>query len=368
MIVTVQDVCRAIEEAFPLSLQESYDNSGLQVGDPLSEVTGVLLSLDVTEHVVEEAVRRGCNFILSHHPLLFRGLKSVTGRTYEERVVMLAIRNGVAIYAAHTNLDNHPKGLNYHWAKELGLTGLRPLLPMSDQYCKVQIYVPESHAQKVRDAMAESGWGEQGLYDSCTFSHKGEGRFRALEGANPYCGSQGEVHVEPEIAVSTVVPRVYLNEGLKRVKAVHPYEEIAMDILPLEVPLSSYGAGILGELPEEISIEEFWSLLRRDNNSLKQISHSNKIKGTVRKVALCGGSGAFLLKHAIRAKADVFITGEAKYNDYLDAKDTIILATIGHYESEIIALKCFRDVISQKFSNFALCFSETNQNPIHYIH
>ncbi|KGL53876.1 hypothetical protein HQ29_00465 [Porphyromonas canoris] len=368
MIATVQDVCRAIEEVFPLPLQESYDNSGLQVGILSDRVTGVLLTLDVTEQVVEEAIKKGYNFILAHHPLLFRGLKRITGATYEERAVVLALRNGIAIYAAHTNLDNHPDGLNHYWAKELGLVNLRPVLPMEGQYCKVQVYVPQSHAQKVREAMAESGWGKQGLYDACSFTHTGEGRFRALDGANPFCGSPGEIHTEPEVAISTVVPRISLHEGVKRIKAVHPYEEVAMDILPLETSFSSYGAGIMGDFPEEMPLEEVWNLLKSSNENIKQIAHSHPIKTKIRKVALCGGSGAFLLKHAIRANADIFITGEAKYNDYLDAKESIVLATIGHYESEMIALKCFKEVISQKFSNFALCFSERNQNPIHYIH
>lgn len=362
----IKDIIQTIEQLAPLPLQESYDNSGLQVGDPNSAATGALVCIDVTESVVDEAISLGCNLIISHHPLAFRPFKSLTGRTYVERCMIKAIKHDIAVYAAHTNLDNAWLGVNFKLAEMLGLQQLRVLSPKKDSLLKLVTFAPDSHAENVRNALFNAGAGNIGNYDSCSFNLHGEGTFRANESASPFVGEKGELHFEKETRIETILPKFKQAEVLRALLSVHPYEEPAYDFYPLKNDWSQAGSGVAGVLPEPMQEQEFLYLLK-DVFNLVTIQHTKLQNREIHDVALCGGSGAFLIPEAIGYGADAFVTGEAKYNDFYDVEGRLLLAVVGHYESEICTKDIFFDVISKKFPTFVVHKSAFDSNPVKYL-
>jgi dinuclear metal center YbgI/SA1388 family protein len=362
----VKDILQSIEQLAPISLQEDYDNSGVQVGDINRETTGVLLAIDITEYVIEEAISLGCNLIISHHPLAFRPFKSITGKNYVERCLLKAIKNDIVIYAAHTNLDNALQGVNYKLASMLELENVKILQPKEKALLKFVTTVPIQHAESVRNALFNAGAGHIGNYDSCSYNLTGEGTFRAGIGANPHVGNIEEMHFEPEVRIETVLPVMKKEEVLRALLAVHPYEEPVYDLYPIENEWSRHGSGVVGVLPEPMPEQEFLYLLK-DLFNLPTIRHSKLEGKEIRDVAICGGAGAFLIPKAISYGADAFVTGEAKYNDFYDVEDRILLAVLGHYESEICTKDIFFDVISGKFPNFAIHKSAFDSNPVKYL-
>jgi len=362
----ISQIIETLEDFAPLVLQESFDNSGLQLGDTSQNVKGILLCLDVTEEVLEEALELDCNLVISHHPLLFKPIKKLSGKTYIERCVVKACKNDLVIYAAHTNLDNAFGGLNFYLAEKLGLQNLRILSPQKEGLLKLVTFVPEAHAETVRSALFGAGAGCIGNYDSCSFNASGWGTFRAGEQAHPFVGNPGELHTEPEIRIETIVPIQKKSSVLRTLLAVHPYEEPAYDFYPLANEWNKTGSGVVGELPYPEEEEAFLQRLKT-NFKLQSVKHSHFTGKEIREVALCGGNGAFLIPDAINYGADIFITGEAKYNDYYDVENRILLAVIGHYESEIITKELFYDIISKKITTFAVHFSTTNSNPVNYL-
>ena len=365
-MIKIKEILKEIELFAPLPLQESFDNAGVQVGDVNQFATGALLCLDVTEEVIEEANDRGCNLIISHHPLAFRPFKSLTGRTYVERCLMKACKYDLVIYAAHTNLDNAVGGVNYRLAELLGLQHVRVLSPRQDALLKLVTFVPEAQSNTVRHALFNAGAGSVGHYDCCSYNLQGEGTFRAQEGCHPFCGEIGELHTEREVRIETILPAYKQAAVTRALLSAHPYEEPAFDFYPLRNSWSQAGSGVVGELPDE---EDELSFLERVKSILKVgcVKYSKPTGRPVREVALCGGSGAFLIKEAIAYGADVLITGEAKYNDFYDVEDHILLAVVGHYESEVCTKDIFYNVISKKFPTFAVHFSNVNQNPVNYL-
>ena len=349
----IKEILQAIENVAPIPLQEDFDNSGLQVGDVNREVTGALLCLDVTESVIDEAVSLGCNLIISHHPLAFKPFKSLTGRTYVERCMIAAIKHDIVVYAAHTNLDNAVQGVNFKLAEMLGLQQVRILSPQKDALLKLVTFVPESHVEYVRNALFNAGAGNIGNYDSCSFNLHGEGTFRANESADPFVGDIGKLHFEKEVRIETVLPKFKQADVLRALLSVHPYEEPAYDFYPLKNDWAQAGSGVVGVLPEPMPEQEFLYLLK-DVFNLATIRHTKLQNREIHDVALCGGSGAFLIPEAIAYGADAFITGEAKYNDFFDVEGRLLLAVVGHYESEICTKDIFFDVISKKFPTFAV--------------
>ena len=362
----ISQIIETLEDFAPLGLQENFDNSGLQVGDISQNVKGILLCLDVTEEVLEEALELDCNLIISHHPLLFKPVKRLTGKTCVERCVIKACKNDLVIYAAHTNIDNAFGGLNFYLAEKLGLQNLRILSPKKDGLLKLVTFVPEAHAESVRNALFGAGAGYTGNYDFCSFNVSGEGTFRAGEQAHPFAGDLHELHTEPEVRIETILPVQKKSAILRALLAVHPYEEPAYDFYPLANEWDRAGSGVVGELPypenEEVFLQGLKTVFK-----LQSLKHSPFTGREIREVALCGGNGAFLIPDAITYGADVFITGEAKYNDYYDVENRILLAVIGHYESEIITKELFYDIITKKITNFAVHFSTTNSNPVNYL-
>lgn len=362
----IKEILQTIEQLAPLPLQESYDNSGLQVGDANREVTGILLCIDVTEDVIEEAISLGCNLVISHHPIAFRPFKSLTGKNYVERCMIQAIRHNIALYAAHTNLDNARGGVNYRLAQMLELQNVKILQPLENALLKFVTTVPLQYAESVRNALFNAGAGHIGNYDSCSYNLSGEGTFRAKEGANPHIGEIDQLHFEPEVRIETVIPVMKREEVLRALLAVHPYEEPVFDLYPIANNWPQHGSGVVGVLPEPMPEQEFLYLLK-DIFNLPTIQHSKMQGREIRDVALCGGAGAFLIPQAITYGADAFITGEAKYNDFFDVEGRILLAVVGHYESEICTKEIFFEIISRKFPTFALHKSAFDSNPVKYL-
>lgn len=362
----IKELLSIIEQIAPLALQESYDNSGVQVGDVNQEAKGALLCIDVTEEVVNEAITLGCNLIISHHPLAFRKFKSLTGKNYIERCMIKAIKNDIVVYAAHTNLDNAYRGINFYLAKMLGLQNIRILAPQNEKLLKLATFTPHSHADQVRNALFNAGAGSIGDYDSCSYNLEGNGTFRAGKNSHPFVGEVGNIHTEPEVRTEVILPAYKKEEVIRALLAVHPYEEPAYDIYALQNEWKQAGSGIVGTLPEEMEEENFLYLIK-DIFNLSSVQYSTLRNKPIRDVAICGGSGSFLIPQAIGYDADVFITGEAKYNDFYDVEDKILLAIIGHYESEIFTKNVFYDAISEKYPTFALYMAGTDKNPVKYL-
>lgn len=362
----IKEIVSALERFAPLPLQDGFDNAGLQIGLTEAEAAGALLCLDVTEAIIDEAISLGCNLIISHHPLIFKGFKSLTGKDYVERCIMKAIKNDIVIYSAHTNLDNAQGGVNYKIAEKIGLKNIRFLSEKEEMLLKLVMFVPESHAENVRQALFNAGCGHIGNYDSCSYSTTGEGTFRAGEGTNPYCGEVGELHREPEIRIETILPGFKKAAAIKALISAHPYEEPAFDLYPLKNKWAQSGSGIVGELDVAETELDFLKWIKKifEVDCLKH----NKLSGRlIQKVALCGGAGAFLLPNAIAADADVFITGEIKYHEYFGHESGILLAEIGHYESEQYTKEIFYSIIKEQFPNVNIYNSKVNTNPIKYL-
>lgn len=348
----------------PVALQESYDNCGLQVGDPTRPVTGVLCCVDITEEVLYEAKQKGCNVVIAHHPLLFKGLKRISDKgSYIERCVHLAIQSCISIYAAHTNADNAPSGINYLLAQDLGLEHIRTLQPMPRTLRELVTFVPTEYVPQVSQALWSAGAGQIGSYDKCSYQSEGIGTFRALEGSDPFVGEIGQLHREREVRLSVTFPFYQTGSIERALLDAHPYETPAYSITTLENAHPYIGAGIIGDLAQPQTISTFMENIR-DYFQTKQLRYSVTKKQIIQRVAICGGAGAFLWKDARAAGADILITGEAKYNDYFDCEGDPILATVGHYESETIATKLFAQIISEKITNFAVYQSDIDSNPI----
>lgn len=362
----ISQIISAVEAFAPLPLQDGFDNAGMQVGDVNRSASGVLLCLDITEEVIDEAIELECNLIISHHPLIFKPLKSLTGKTYIERCVVKACKYDIAIYSAHTNLDNAYNGVSFRIAEKIGLQNIRVLSPKEGALLKLVIFVPEAYADIVRGALFNAGAGKIGNYDSCSYNIDGEGTFKAGPGTEPFCGQIGELHTEKEIRIETVLPVYKKSQVLRALLASHPYEEPAYDFYPLSNSWHYAGSGVVGELPSPENERAFLERLKTIFQ-LKSLKHSPLNGKEVQEIAICGGSGAFLIPEAIRYGADVFITGEAKYNDYYDVEKNILLAVIGHYESEVCTKELFFDIITKKFPNFAVHFSNVNSNPVNYL-
>lgn len=359
-------ILQLLEEIAPLSLQESYDNSGIMCGDPAMEVHSALLSLDCTEDVVDEAIQKGINMLICHHPLIFSGIKSISGKNEVERCIMKAIKNDLFIYAIHTNLDHVFKGVNQKLSEVLGLQNLKILRPLNNQLCKLSFFVPQKEAEEVRAAVFEAGAGEIGNYSHCSFNVEGEGSFQANEGSDPFVGEVGKLHFEKEIRVEVILPNYLLKSVLKALKKKHPYEEVAYDVYPVTNEWEKVGSGMIGELEEAIPAEDFLKLVKARLNA-GCIRHTKLCKKEIKKVAVCGGSGSFLLKDAIAKEADIFITADYKYHQFFEADEKIIIADVGHFESEQYTAELIQSYLQEKFPNFATYLSESRTNPIYYL-
>lgn len=363
----IKDITNYLEEIAPRAYQESYDNARLIVGDEQAEVKGILICLDTIEEIIDEAIELGCNLIVAHHPIVFSGLKSFTGKNYIERTVIKAIKNDIAIYVAHTNLDNvFENGVNAKFAQKIGLTNIEILSPKKNLLKKLQVFVPKSAVEKVEKALFDAGAGDIGNYSECNFSSVGVGAFRPNENANPTVGEINKRQKEEEYKIEVILPHFKLGTVLRAMQKAHPYEEVAYDVIALENELKTIGSGIVGELEEPILAIDFLGSLKQKMNT-DCVRYTNICKQKIKRVAICGGAGSFLLNNAIAAQADIFITGDFKYHQFFDAENRIIIADIGHYESEQYTIELFYELLTQKFTNFAIHCTKLNTNPVNYI-
>ncbi len=364
--MTVREVGAVLEELAPLSYAEDFDNVGLLIGQPDVAVTGILVTLDTLENVVDEAMAKHCNLIVSFHPIIFQGLKKLTGRTYVERVAMKAIANNIAIYSPHTALDNSPLGVNYKICEILGLRHRKILIPKKDSLKKLVTYVPKKHAVTVREALFKSGAGSLGNYSNCSFNVEGEGSFKAGAEANPAVGKVGETHFEAEVQINIIYPEALESQVLKALLANHPYEEVAYEVTVLTNENQYLGMGMIGELETSMEEQAFLDFLKKKMKT-PVIRHSKLLGKTIKKVAVLGGSGAFAIKNAKAKGADIYITADLKYHQFYEAEDQLILADIGHFETEQFTKQLLVDFLKEKIPNFAVNLSESITNPVNYF-
>lgn len=362
----IKDITSCIEEIAPLNYAEGFDNVGLLVGNYNNNVTGVLVTLDTLENIVEEAIEKECNLIVSFHPIIFSGLKKLNGNNYVERVILKAIKNDIAIYAMHTALDNSFQGVNAKICEVLGLQNKQILIPQKNTLKKLTTYAPIENAEEVRQALFNAGAGNIGNYDFCSFNTNGFGTYRGNENSNPVIGEKEKLHTEKETFISVIYEKHAEQTILAALFNKHPYEEVAYDIVPLDNIHQEIGMGMIAELPEEKTAAEFLNLVKTTMNA-KGIRHSKILDKPIKKVAVLGGSGSFAIQNAIKKGADMYITADIKYHEFYKAEDKLIIADIGHYESEQFTKNLLVEILTKKFPNFAIILSQRNTNPIYYL-
>lgn len=361
----IQDVLTYLEGIAPPAYQESYDNATLICGNRNSLIKGVLCTLDCTELVVDEAIALGANLIVAHHPIVFKGLKSLTGKNYVERTLLKAIKNDIAIYAIHTNLDHVATGVNKRICDRLGLIETKILQPKGGILTKLVFFVPPNAKNQVLEAVFKAGAGQIGEYKDCSFQLDGIGTFTPSENANPHIGKKGLPQEEPEVRIEVILPAYLKNKVVQAMKKAHPYEEVAFYLSSLENENQEVGAGMVGKLEKPMEEGDFLDFLKTQMN-LKVLKHTDLRDKPIQKVAVCGGAGIFLLGDAKRAGADIFITSDVKYHEFFDAEGQLILCDIGHYESEIFTKDLLAELLSQNFPNIALYLTKVVTNPTSY--
>ncbi len=364
--MTCKDIITWLETLAPLSLQEDYDNAGLLIGESDMTCTGVLCSLDVTEEVMDEAIRKNCNMIVAHHPIIFRGIKKLNGKNPEERVIIKAIQNNIAVYAIHTNLDNVAHGVNGRIAQVLGLINTRVLAAKPGTLRKLFTFVPHAHAETLREALFLAGGGHIGNYSSCSFNTQGLGTFLGGEGTDPFVGEPGKLHREEETRIEMVYPAWLEGKILQALFQAHPYEEVAYDLMTLANPLPGTGSGLVGDFPEPLSEAAFLDLLK-NRFGCQVIRHSGLTGKPISRVAICGGAGSFLLQNSLGSDTQAFVTSDLKYHDFFVPDGKFFLADIGHFESEQYTTDLLAEGLQKKFPTFAVLKTEVKTNPVHYF-
>jgi dinuclear metal center YbgI/SA1388 family protein len=355
-----------LESIAPLEYQEHYDNCGLIIGDPNTEAKAALVTLDCTEAIIDEAIETGCNLVISHHPIIFSGLKKLNGSNSIERTLIKAIKNDIAVYAIHTNLDNVHNGVSAKIAEKLGLENCKILAPKADLLRQLVVYCPNINAKNLKTALFEAGAGTIGEYDQCSFTSTGKGTFRANDHCTPFVGEIGKNHIENEDRIEVIYPKSNEKSVLDAMKIAHPYETVAHQIYELENKHQLVGAGIIGELNTPVDAQVFLKSLKL-NMQTECVRYTHLVKKQIKTVAVCGGSGSFLLSHAMSAKADIFITADFKYHEFFDAENKIVIADIGHYESEQFTKDLIYHLLVKNFTKFAVRLSKVNTNPIKYL-
>ena len=364
--MVIKDITNYLEELAPLNYAEDFDNVGLLIGNYNTEVSGVLVTLDTLEETVDEAITKKCNLIISFHPIIFGGLKKLNGNSYVERVVLKAIKNDIAIYAPHTALDNSKNGVSAKMCEVLGLENTKILIPKKGIIKKLTTYVPSDNAEGLRNSLFNAGAGSIGNYDNCSFNMIGEGTFKGNENSNPIIGEKGKLHTEKETQISVVFESKNETTILKALQDNHPYEEVAYELITTENIHQDIGMGMIGELPTEMDETAFLLYLKKIMKT-DCVRHSPLIHKKIKRVAVLGGAGSFAISNAKRANADVYVSADFKYHEFFKAENKILLADIGHYESEQFTKNLLVAYLTKKFSNFAVILSEKSTNPIYYI-
>lgn len=361
----IAEIIQSLENLAPPSLQENYDNAGLITGNAGWNCTGILCTLDSTEEIIDEALAKNCNLIVAHHPIIFKGLKKINGKNYVERTIINAIKNDIAIYAIHTNLDNVIEGVNDMIADKLQLSNRQILLPKENMLMKLYSFAPVEHAEKVRSALFDAGGGSIGAYSECSFNAEGIGTFKAGENTHPFVGEKNIRHEEKETRIEIIFPSYLKNKIVSALIQSHPYEEVAYDIVSLSNSFGAIGSGIIGDLQVEINELDFLQQIKNAFN-VQVVRHTALLQKPVKRVAVCGGAGSFLIQPAIASCADFYITADVKYHEFFDADRKMVIADIGHWESEQFTIELLHDVLQSKFPNFAVLKTETRTNPVYY--
>ncbi|MES2240083.1 MAG: Nif3-like dinuclear metal center hexameric protein [Bacteroidota bacterium] len=362
----IKDILSILEEMAPLAYAEDFDNVGLLIGDQNAEATGVLVCHDALENVIDEAIAKKCNLVVCFHPILFSGLKKITGKNYVERSILKAIKNDIAIYAVHTALDNHKEGVNKIFCDALGLTKTKVLIPKQNFIRKLITYTIPENAEKVRNALFDAGAGNIGNYEDCSFNSKGVGTYMGNENSNPQLGERFEFVESEEIKIEVTFEKHLESKILKALFSNHVYEEVAYEIYNLQNAHQNIGLGMIGEFENPMNEKEFLALVK-DKMQADGIRHSAFLGKPIKKVAVLGGSGSFAIKNAIQAGADAFLTADLKYHQFYEAEKSLLLADIGHFESERYTKNYIVDYLRKKILNFAIILSEENTNPVKYL-
>jgi dinuclear metal center YbgI/SA1388 family protein len=364
--MNIGSVTSLLESIAPVSLQDGYDNAGLLTGSSSWECTGIICSLDATEAVIREAIEKKCNLVVAHHPIIFAGLKKINGKNYVEQTIITAIKNDIAIYAIHTNLDNVVSGVNGRIAEMIGLLQVSVLLPKENTLKKLFTFVPSEQSAAVRNALFIAGGGNIGNYSECSFNSEGVGTFKAGENTNPFVGQKGETHHEKEIKIELVFPAHLQSKIVSALKAAHPYEEVAYDIVTLANAHPGQGAGVVGLLAEPLAATTLLENLKKIFD-VPLIRHTAFIDRPIKKVAVCGGAGSFLISRALASEADLYVTADMKYHEFFDANGRMMIADIGHYESEQFTVNLLQEILAEKFPTFAVLKTGVKTNPVHYF-
>ncbi|MDD2821291.1 MAG: Nif3-like dinuclear metal center hexameric protein [Flavobacterium sp.] len=362
----IKEIISVLEEMAPLAYAEDFDNVGLLVGDQETEATGVLVCHDALENVIEEAITKKCNLVVCFHPILFSGLKKITGKNYVERAVIKAIKNDIAIYAVHTALDNHQEGVNKIFCDALGLINTKVLIPKHNFIRKLVTYTIPENAEEVRNALFDAGAGTIGNYENCSFNSKGIGTYMGNEHSNPQIGERFEFVQGDEIKIEVTFEKHLENKILKALFKSHAYEEVAYEIYELQNQHQNIGLGMIGELETPMEAEAFLHFAK-EKMQCGGIRHSDFTGKKIKKVAVLGGAGSFAIKNAIQAGVDAFLTADLKYHQYYEAENQLLLADIGHFESERYTKNYIVDFLRKKILNFAIILSEENTNPVKYL-
>lgn len=369
----IKEILSILEEMAPLSYAEDFDNVGLLVGNSETEATGVLVCHDALESVIEEAIEKKCNLVVCFHPILFSGIKKITGKNYVERAVIKAIKNDIAIFAVHTALDNHQNGVNKIFCDALGLLNTKTLIPKQNFIQKLVTYTIPENAEKLRNALFEAGAGKIGNYEDCSFNSKGIGTYMGNENSNPEIGQRFEFVEAEEIKIEVTFEKYLQSKILKALFSNHVYEEVAYEIYDLQNTHQNIGLGMIGELPSPMPELDFLKMVK-DKMQCGAIRHTEYTGKLIKKVAVLGGSGAFAIRNAIQAGADVYLTADLKYHNFYEAENKLLLADIGHFESERFTKNYIVDFVKKKICNFAhslsedkIILSEINTNPVKYL-
>jgi dinuclear metal center YbgI/SA1388 family protein len=362
----LKEITAVLEEMAPLAYAEDFDNVGLLVGNADSEINGILVCHDALENVIDEAIAKNCNLVVCFHPIIFSALKKITGKNYVERVVLKAIKNDIAIYAVHTALDNHKDGVNKIFCDALGLVNTKILIPKQNFICKLITYTVPENADKLRNSLFEAGAGTIGNYDHCSFNSEGFSTYKGNEDSDPVIGEKGELTIGNEIKIEVTFKKHQQSAILKALFNNHIYEEVAYELYDLKNEHQNIGLGMIGELETALTERDFLQLVK-DNMQCDGIRHSQFLHKNIKKVAVLGGSGSFAIKNAIQAGADAFLTADLKYHNFYEAENQLLLADIGHFESERYTKNYIVDFLRKKILNFAIILSEENTNPVKYL-
>lgn len=366
VLMNLRELTHHLDQMIPLQRAEDFDNVGWLCGDMEMEVSGILVCHDTLPEVVEEAIDKNCNVIFSFHPIWFSSKKKLVSGNYVDDALLKAIKNDIAIYAVHTAWDKHPNGVSYALAKRLGLEQIEPLEPHWKPLAQIMVYVPKDFQEIIRKTLAEAGAGKIGEYDACSFSWEGEGRFRPLEDAKPFSGNIGEIHTEKEIAITAVCKKNDAQTIIEKVRAVHPYEEMAYQIYLLENSIFDGGLGAVGMFAEPLAEKDFLTKVK-DRLGIEMLRYTRGGSQVIKRVGVLGGSGADMLETAIRKGCDAYICGDLKYHDFMKAQNKILLIDAGHYETEKWVVEDLHHILTENLRTFAVLKSQHYTNPVKYF-